>query len=80
VPLIRARDHRLLPRRPEDPISPQRLGALENNPVLLPAGKIHGDFAVFQAVESPRCAVAFEQRRTPVIYVTAPLRAPDSRP
>jgi hypothetical protein len=25
--------------------------ALENNPILLTAGKIHGDFAVFQAIE-----------------------------
>jgi hypothetical protein len=44
-------------------VATSRLGALENNPVLLPAGKIHGDFAVFQAVESPRWAVALEQRR-----------------
>jgi hypothetical protein len=47
------------------------LAPSKNNPVLLPAGKIHGDFAVFQAVESPRCAVAFEQRRDFSVFLGA---------
>jgi hypothetical protein len=52
--LIRARDRRCSRDAPEDAISPQRLGALENSPVLLPAREAHADFAVLRGVEGER--------------------------
>jgi hypothetical protein len=62
VPLIRGPRPPLLPRRSEDTISPQRLGALENNPGLM------GLIAV-----SCNLLFGYGERRTSALALVLPL-------